>query len=85
MSIELNNDQIYALYDLENWWNNRNEQVFEISGGPGTGKAQPDDTIIPTPTGYKKLFGRRFSFSYNPFLFSHRLGHRFTAVLRCLP
>ena len=55
MSIELNNDQIYALYDLENWWNNRNEQVFEISGGPGTGKAQPDDTIIPTPTGYKKL------------------------------
>lgn len=55
MGIELNNDQIYALYDLENWWNSQNEQVFEISGGPGTGKSQPDDTLIPTPTGYRRL------------------------------
>lgn len=55
MGIELNKEQIYALYDLENWWHNQNEQTFEISGGPGTGKAQPDDTIIPTPIGKRRL------------------------------
>ena len=55
MGIELNNDQIYAIYDLESWWTKSNEQVFEISGAAGTGKAQPIDTIIPTPEGNKKL------------------------------
>ena len=40
MGIELNNDQIYALYDLEHWWHAASsDQVFEISGGPGTGKS----------------------------------------------
>lgn len=38
MGIEFSNEQIYAIYDLENWWNSRNNQVFEISGSPGTGK-----------------------------------------------
>ena len=55
MGIELNNDQIYAIYDLESWWSKQNEQVFEISGAAGTGKAQPVDTIIPTPNGNIQL------------------------------
>ncbi len=55
MSIELNNQQIYALYDIENWWEKEKNQVYEISGAAGTGKAQPISTMIPTPTGPKKL------------------------------
>ncbi len=55
MGIELNNDQIYAIYDLEHWWNRNDRQLFQITGGAGTGKAQPDDTIIPTPNGKKIL------------------------------
>lgn len=38
MSVELTNDQVYAIYDLENWWNGTGDQVFEISGRPGSGK-----------------------------------------------
>lgn len=38
MSIELNNEQIYAVYDLENWWNKGSKQLFQISGAAGTGK-----------------------------------------------
>lgn len=38
MSIELTEDQVYAIYDLENWWNGTGDQVFEISGRPGSGK-----------------------------------------------
>ena len=38
MSIELTNDQVYCIYELENWWNKKDKQVFEISGSPGTGK-----------------------------------------------
>lgn len=38
MGFEMNNDQIFANYDLSNWWRKRNDQVFEIAGGAGTGK-----------------------------------------------
>lgn len=38
MGIELNNDQIFANYDLARWWKVQNKQTFEISGGAGTGK-----------------------------------------------
>ena len=38
MGIELNNDQIYATLDLEHWWRSQPKQLFEISGGAGTGK-----------------------------------------------
>ena len=38
MGIELNTQQIYALYDLETWWGKQNDQLFEISGAAGTGK-----------------------------------------------
>ena len=39
MGIELTNDQVYAIYDLENWWHGTGNQVFEISGRPGSGKS----------------------------------------------
>ena len=51
MGIEFNNQQIYALYDMEKWYYKGDEQVYELSGAAGTGKAQPHDTIIPTPDG----------------------------------
>lgn len=38
MGIELNTGQIYCVYDLEHWWQRKDKQVFEISGGAGTGK-----------------------------------------------
>ena len=38
MGIELNRQQIHALYDIESWWHKRNDQIFEISGAAGTGK-----------------------------------------------
>ena len=38
MGIELNKGQIFACYDLENWWRNSNEQVIEVEGAAGTGK-----------------------------------------------
>lgn len=38
MSIQLNNQQVFALYDIENWWTKSNDQLYEISGGAGTGK-----------------------------------------------
>ena len=38
MGFELNNEQIFALYKLEHWWNESTKQVFEISGYGGTGK-----------------------------------------------
>lgn len=55
MGIEFNNQQIHALYDMENWWSSSNDQVYELSGAAGTGKAQPLDTMIPTPNGYVQL------------------------------
>lgn len=55
MGIELNNEQIYAVYDMENWWHHSTEQLFQISGAAGTGKAQPNDTMIPTPNGEVRL------------------------------
>ena len=55
MGIELNNEQILTVYRCENWFRHSSQQVFEIAGAAGTGKAQPVDTLIPTPSGYKKL------------------------------
>ena len=56
MGIELNSDQIFAYYEAERWWNSASSgQIFEISGAAGTGKAQPLDTVIPTPDGNKLL------------------------------
>lgn len=38
MGIELNTQQVHALYDIENWWSKSDDQVYEISGAAGTGK-----------------------------------------------
>ena len=54
--IELNEDQIYCLMDLENWWNRKkSNQLFQISGKAGTGKALPIETPIPTPNSYVRM------------------------------
>jgi hypothetical protein len=55
MGIELNNEQILTVYKCENWFHHSSQQVFEIAGAAGTGKAQPIDTLIPTPNGKCKL------------------------------
>lgn len=39
MGIELNNQQIYALYEGETWFHKGNKQTFEISGPSGSGKS----------------------------------------------
>ena len=40
MNVELNNEQIYALYDLEHWWHSADsKQTFEITGPGGSGKS----------------------------------------------
>ena len=38
MSIELNNDQIYCVYEGEKWWHSSTNQLFQITGSAGTGK-----------------------------------------------
>ena len=38
MGIELTNEQVFATYQGERWYKERNNQVFEISGAAGTGK-----------------------------------------------
>lgn len=38
MGIELNIEQVYAIYELEHWWHSKDNQLFQITGGPGTGK-----------------------------------------------
>lgn len=55
MGIELNNEQILTVYKCENWFRHSSQQVFEIAGAAGTGKAQPIHTLIPTPDGKKRL------------------------------
>lgn len=55
MSIELNNEQIMTVYKCENWFKHSSQQVFEIAGAAGTGKAQPIDILIPTPNGKRRL------------------------------
>ena len=55
MGIELNNEQILTVYKCENWFRHSSQQVFEIAGAAGTGKAQPVFTKIPTPNGPKNL------------------------------
>lgn len=38
MGIEFNNEQIHALFDIENWWTKSTNQIYELSGAAGTGK-----------------------------------------------
>lgn len=55
MGIDLTNEQVYCIYSLENWWNSRDKQVFEISGAAGTGKALTNNTFVPTTKGEVKI------------------------------
>lgn len=36
--MDFTDEQVYMLFDLEQWWHSQNKQVFEISGAAGTGK-----------------------------------------------
>lgn len=38
MGIELNEQQVFAVYDMEHWYKNQSKQVFEVSGPAGSGK-----------------------------------------------
>lgn len=71
MGIELNNDQIYAIYDLEHWWNSSTKQVFEISGSAGTGKS----TLV-------KYFIERIGLDYNNVLFVAFMGKAASILAR---
>lgn len=71
MGIELNNEQIYAIYDLEHWWNTQTKQVFEISGAAGTGKT----TLI-------KYFIERLGLSHKEVLFVAFMGKAATQMAR---
>lgn len=36
--MELGSEQVFAMYDAENWWHKSNDQIFEIMGPAGSGK-----------------------------------------------
>ena len=38
MGISFTNEQIYAIYDIENWWYKSMVQLFQLSGPAGSGK-----------------------------------------------
>lgn len=71
MQFELNNDQIYGSFQLENWWNTLNEQVFEISGAAGTGKT----TLI-------RYFIDRIGLRLDEVLFVAYMGKAVTQMMR---
>lgn len=71
MGIELTNEQIYAVYDLEHWWQSANDQVFEISGAPGTGKS----FLI-------RYFIERLGLSYENVLFVAYMGKAVSVMAR---
>ncbi len=71
MGIELNNDQIYATLDLEHWWKTLPQQVFEISGGAGTGKT----TCI-------LYFIQRIGLDLDEVLFVSYMGKAVSAMIR---
>lgn len=50
--------QLGAFEVFFKWFTNkkkRSQQILRIGGGGGSGKAQPDNTIIPTPKGPRRL------------------------------
>lgn len=51
MGIELNPQQIHALYDMENWWTTSRSQIYELAGAAGCGKALTAETFLATPSG----------------------------------
>lgn len=52
----LNKEQQEACNKIEKWFKNpKDKPIFTLAGYAGTGKAQPIDTVIPTPNGFKQL------------------------------
>ena len=39
MGIELNDEQVYAVYDMETWWHKSTNQLFQVTGPAGCGKS----------------------------------------------
>ena len=52
--MELTPKQLAGLHEVVNRYK-RGEKFSVISGYAGVGKAQPIDTLIPTPQGWRKL------------------------------
>lgn len=71
MGIDLNNEQIHAIYDMEHWWNTRDKQVFEISGAAGTGKT----TLV-------RYLIERLGLSYDEVLFVAYMGKAASQLAR---
>lgn len=71
MAIELTNEQIYAIYKLEHWWKSKTNQLFEISGGAGTGKT----TLI-------RYFIEQLGISYENVLFVAYMGKAASQMAR---
>ena len=71
MGIELNNDQIYATLALARWWKELPTQVFEITGGAGTGKT----TCI-------LYFIQRIGLNLDEVLFVSYMGKAVSAMIR---
>lgn len=71
MGIDLTNEQVYCIYKLENWWNNQEKQLFQISGAAGTGKT----TIV-------KYFIERLGLKYENVLFMTFMGKAAMQLVR---
>ena len=71
MGIDLNNEQVYAIYDLEHWWHRSTKQLIEISGPAGSGKT----TLI-------RYFIERLGLTYDQVLFVAFMGKAATQMAR---
>lgn len=55
---DLSSSQKIAYQEIVDWVysrKNRHNMVYRLGGPAGTGKAQPDDTPVPTPNGWRRL------------------------------
>lgn len=71
MGIDLNNEQVYAIYDLEHWWHRSTKQLIEISGPAGSGKT----TLI-------RYFIERLGLTYDQVLFVAFMGKAASQMAR---
>lgn len=69
--IILTNEQIYAIYKLDDWWHTGIKQTFEISGGAGTGKT----TLI-------RYFIEKLGLDYSKVLFIAFMGKAASQMAR---
>jgi exodeoxyribonuclease-5 len=69
MSIELNDEQVYAVYDMETWWHKSTNQLFQVTGPAGCGKS----TII-------RYFIERLGLKFSEVLFLAYMGKAATRM-----